>query len=134
MKRLRHMVLVSLASALLLSGCYNAHLLNGNSAGTPSAAYQNTWNDNAVAGLMNLTGAIFLDQVCPSGWASIHVHRSIVNALVMSITGNIYSPQSVTIFCKTGAAFNAVKDSDGRVVYLSKPFDGRELRQRLARQ
>ena len=31
-------------------------------------------------------------------------------------------------------AFNAVKDSDGRVVYLSKPFDGRELRQHLARQ
>lgn len=111
--------------ALSLGGCFHSTFLNGgDGAGAPSPMYTERWYHGAVLGLVDLSGPVGLDEVCPSGWTRIDTSTSFLNGIVEGLVGGLYSPQTVTIYCKGGQAFDAVRDDKGMVV-AAMPHVGR---------
>lgn len=105
------------AVTLGLSGCYQTTFLAGpNAAGAPSMMYNGAWYHGVVAGLVDLSGPIPLNAVCPSGWARIDYERSFLNYLVEGLTSSVYNPATVTIYCNGGATYDAIKDGHGKIV------------------
>jgi hypothetical protein len=113
----RHALLIA-ALAIPLAGCFNSTFIDGNGAtGAPSATWNERWYHGAVLGLVDLSGPISLDEVCAQGWARIDTSTSFLNSIAEGILSGLYSPQTVTIYCKGGAAYDAVQDGHGQVVF-----------------
>ncbi len=108
-----------LAAVLAVSatGCFHATFIDGSDAGgAPAAMWNQRWYHGAVMGLVDLSGPLSLEEVCPQGWARIEQENGFLNGIAESFTGGLYSPHTVTIFCKGGAAYDAIRDNKGMVV------------------
>ena len=101
-----------LLAALAVSGCYKIDYVNG---GSPSAYADSTeWHHIAIMGLMEFSEPVALDQICPDGFAKVHHEVSLVNGLVSYIIGyGLYSPSTIEVYCKSGAAYNVEVNDDG---------------------
>ncbi|MBP47704.1 MAG: hypothetical protein CMH53_07180 [Myxococcales bacterium] len=110
---IKHLVLI--ACAVGLSGCYTMHILSDDaaSAGYPTMARTHY---SAVNGLMDITGPIPLQQVCPAGWDRIDLEVTFVNSLLRSFTAGMISPQTFSVLCKSGAKFEGIHDDKGNVL------------------
>ncbi len=110
-------LLLAAVLALGATGCFHATFIDGGSAGgAPSATWNERWYHGALNGLVDLSGPLSLDEVCPQGWSRIEQQISFLNGFASNFTGGLYSPHTVTIYCKGGAAYDAVRDHQGMVL------------------
>ncbi|MEM9487846.1 MAG: hypothetical protein AAGC55_01815 [Myxococcota bacterium] len=102
------------AAVLGSSGCYRTMITNGyNGPEAPSVVYDNRWYHGLIA-LVDLTGPVDLNQVCPSGaWTRITLQTSFLNGLIGGLIP-FYTPQTATVFCATGAAYGVRLNSEGK--------------------
>jgi hypothetical protein len=123
MKRLT--LLLVLALAFSLSGCFKTHIITDDQHGVPSRAVHDTWHHAAVLGLLDVSGPRELNQICPNGWVGIDVQTSFINSLATNIVNSalfgfrLWGAQTVTVRCKGGQAFNAAIDPDGHVLAVA---------------
>lgn len=85
--------------ALCATGCFRMTVKNGLPTGQAPIEYDGKWHSGLVYGIAELSGPYDLSKVCPQGWSAVHTETSFLNGLVQGFTGNIYSPQSVTVTC-----------------------------------
>lgn len=90
----------ALAGLLLTAGCYEHTVAVG--GGAPHAPvvdehWQNFW-------LGGLVGHVRVDveEVCPSGKATIEAKQTFLNGLVAALTTGIYTPTTLKIRCQDG--------------------------------
>lgn len=98
----------------LASGCYHHKYTMSDAQPEGSASYQ-SWHHHLVFGLVNLSDSVKLDEECPNGVAKIHDRHTFVNGLIAQLTGNIYHPTTVSVWCKSGSASN---DADVKQVQV----------------
>ncbi len=114
------------AAALLLattSACFRTQVILSRSAAqsTSQIDWESKWYHDAIYGLAEISGPVRLERVCPGGVAQVQQETSFINGLVQWITGNLYNPQEVTIYCLTGAAARVQLDDAGRAIaYLDE--------------
>jgi len=95
---MRHLLLLCLCT-LVLSSCYRTQLHTNQARRGPAPGYDNRWHHGAFWGLVNISGAHAVDQVCPHGLAQISSETSFWNGLIRTLTLGLYTPQTVTIYC-----------------------------------
>jgi hypothetical protein len=103
MKTKSALLLGSLASALLLPGCYTTTISSGKPPGPAGIEYDEKWHHGLVWGMAELSGPHNLEKICPDGWAEITTETSFLNGFVDAATSSIYNPQSVTVRCAAPA-------------------------------
>ncbi len=97
-------VLLALPLALVLGSCFQHTFTIGSGAPEGQIVYKN-WHHHWVFGLIEpkLQKVLNIDELCPSGNATIHEEVSFVNGLIDVLIGFIYSPTTVTVQCENGA-------------------------------
>lgn len=96
----RAIVLVTLA-LVCVTGCYRTEIVAARGIGKPAARANDLWYHGLVGGVVDLSGPLDLDKLCPNGeWTEINVRTSFLNGLLGSmILWGIWSPQTVTVYC-----------------------------------
>lgn len=92
------MVLIIAAFAFGVQGCYKHTFNVGNGAPNGKQVY-NSWHAHWLFGIIG-DKVLDIDQICPSGNATIHNEVSFVNGLVGALIGVIYYPTTVWIKCE----------------------------------
>ena len=135
MKKVHHLLLV-LAMAVALGGCFKTYIVSGAPYGQLSQAENDKWHHSLLFGLIPLGGDVKLREVCPQGWAEIQVEKTFLNSLTsagvqaaisfganallgQSVPADIWSTQNVTVRCAGGAAFNARIDATGQLLAVA---------------
>lgn len=103
MKKAIGSLFVVAALGLLLVGCFKHQYVAPNSSAQPSPSYS-SWHHHFVWGLINASGQVNLEQVCPQGIARIENEMSFVNGLVTVFTGALYQPTTVEVYCNNGGS------------------------------
>jgi len=89
-------------SLLLTTGCFKQNFVDsGKQAAAEPAA--DTWQSHFLFGLIP-GGDISLNEICPSGVAKVSEHLSFANGLVGVLTLNLYTPNTVVVYCADGTA------------------------------
>lgn len=96
-------VLVAAALSSSLTGCYRHYFVNGSVTQASVPAYKE-WHHHLFWGLANLSGEVDLTTVCPGAIARIQNKISIVDGILSSLTGGIYTPTEVRIYCAVAGA------------------------------
>jgi len=99
----RWSALGALAAAVTMAGCYEHTYHIGAGAPTGTVVYDQ-WRHHWIAGLISPGDEMALDDVCPSGNATIEQEMTFLNGLVSALTSGIYSPTTVRVKCATGRA------------------------------
>ena len=93
----------TLAGALLLltlTACYEHTITTGAGAPHGPVVYDH-WENFWLGGLIG-EAEYDIQEICPSGDATIEAYQSFLNGLVTGLTGGLYSPTTVKIRCRTG--------------------------------
>ena len=112
-------VLVCVTVMLLSVGCFNTTVVMGSGSGTAPIEAEDKSYHSAVVGLVDFSGPIRLDKVCPSGVVRITQQTSFVNGLVASLT-NMYTPQTFSVFCANKQAFEIHLDDRGQIASFQR--------------
>jgi len=97
------------------SACFEHTFTVGQGAPTGPVVYSE-WHSSWLTGLIGERN-IDIDQVCPSGNATIHDEQSFLNGLVAALTVGIYTPTEVKIRCDTGQSVDIGLD-EGEVMSI----------------
>jgi hypothetical protein len=93
---------VALGLALLLTStaCYEHTIEVG--AGAPYApVVYDHWENFWIGGLIGHV-EIAVEEMCPSGDATIEARQTFLNGLVSALTGGIYTPTTLKVRCRRG--------------------------------
>lgn len=113
---MKKLILIAAFALFFAGGCFKTTVLNSQ-GGAPSPLADGKWY-HGVIGLVDLSGPMDLNQVCSGGqWTRIELRMSFLNAIVSSILYNIYTPQTVTVYCGGGVAYDTLTDGQGKVIY-----------------
>ena len=123
---------VSVALLTALAGCYKVDYVQFDSKSvTPD--YEE-WHHIGVLGLVEFSKPVRLDEICPNGFAKVHHEVSLENAAVAWVGGAItsrfklphmYSPSTISVYCKSGHGFLLDTNDEGLVVTASRLVDTR---------
>jgi hypothetical protein len=96
---MRRSVLVLIALALGLTGCYRVTV----NTGAPQAPNQieRKWQMSFAAGLVP-PPVLNTQSECPNGVARIVTERSFLNSLAAGVTSSIITPMQVVVTCASG--------------------------------
>jgi len=86
--------------AVMTSGCYEHTITVGAGAPRGPVIYDH-WENFWLGGLIGHT-QVDVEQVCPSGDATIVAKQTFLNGLVAGLTGGIYTPTTLEIRCRDG--------------------------------
>ncbi|GAG97391.1 unnamed protein product, partial [marine sediment metagenome] len=93
--------------ALVISGCFkNTYTVGAGGDTEAKAAHDNQWHAHWLFGTIGET-EINLEEVCPSGDATIKDQVSWLNALIGTFTGIVWYPSTVRIYCEGGGGESA---------------------------
>lgn len=85
---------------LPLAACFEHTVSTG--VGAPNApVVRDTWEHFWLGGLIGHT-RIDIEDVCPSGDATIEARQGFLNGLVAGLTGGIYTPTTLKVRCRDG--------------------------------
>ena len=91
----------SLVVLLTSVACYEHTYTVG--AGAPSGpVVYDVWRHHWLGGLIDPDQEVEINEMCPSGDATVHEEWTFLNGLVTALTGAIYSPTTVTVRCRRG--------------------------------
>ena len=83
-----------------LAGCWEHTIHAG--AGAPRApAVYDHWEHFWLGGLVGHT-RLELEQLCPSGNATVEIKQTFLNGLVTALTSGIYAPMTTKVRCRSG--------------------------------
>lgn len=85
-------------AATLLSGCWRHNYVNTQAVAEVEPAYW-SWNHHLLWGIIKLSDDVYIDQVCPAGVARIESWVGPLQVLFYALTGGIYSPTTVRVWC-----------------------------------
>lgn len=122
---MKKLMFAAVGLSILATGCFKVDYTTSNAAS--SQPTEEIWRHRVIWGIIELDDALALDEVCPSGVAKIHTERDIVTGLVSNLTGSIYAPGMINVWCVDGSAFRATMNGDA-VVGLEAPL-GQDLPQ-----
>jgi len=100
-----------LAAAFLASGCYTIHYERR--AAPEAGAPREQWHHGLVGGLIDASGPVALDKVCPEGFATVESQTTFFNWVGQFLTGagglwlvnaNLWDPSTVRVACARPAA------------------------------
>ena len=106
---------ISLSVVLLGLGCMKINYANGPQSGVSD----DVWRHRVLYGIIEVEGALLVQEVCPQGYNYIHSEVSILNGLstwaLSAITGGLgalYNPSTITVWCKNGQAYRGEWSED----------------------
>jgi len=109
---------ISIVIGLLLttSACYEHTFTVGGGAPHGPVVYDH-WQNYWLAGLVGHT-KIDLEEMCPSGRATVEARQTFLNGLVSALTSGIYTPTTLKIRCADGrrAAVELTEEDVARIV------------------
>ena len=104
-------VAVLLAVVLSTSAACYRHTVNiGDGAPTGELLYDH-WEHFWIVGLIG-DKVLDVEQICPSGNATIESRQTFLNGLVSALTSGIYSPRTLRLRCEDGNAVSIPLESD----------------------
>ena len=93
-------LLASVVLILVTAACYEHTVEVG--AGAPHApVVYDHWEHFWLGGLIGHT-KVAVEEMCPSGDATIEAKQTFLNGLVTGLTGGIYSPTTLKVRCRNG--------------------------------
>ncbi len=98
-------ILISLLMVTLflaLTGCFKHTYTVGKGAPHGKVVYQH-WHHHWLFGIIGDEN-INVEDLCPSGNATIYEETSFLNGLIDVLIGIIYSPTTVTVLCDDGSS------------------------------
>lgn len=99
MRKCTLMILPMLLAASLLGGCYRHNVIVGG-ASFPEPVFEDKFHTHLFWGLANIEGTdIAASTLCPTGVSHVETKVSFVNGLLSALTGGIYTPTQVRIYC-----------------------------------
>lgn len=98
MRKLAATLSVLILSAVLLSGCWRHRYINSQAVQEVQPAVWE-WNHHLLWGLIKLSDDVMIDQVCPAGVARIESWVGPLQVLLYAVTGGIYSPTTIRVWC-----------------------------------
>ena len=90
-----------LALVVLTGACYE-HTYQTGTGGAGGSVVYDQWRSHWIGGLISPNQELELEEVCPSGNATIHEEMSFLNGLVGALTSGIYTPTKVQVRCREG--------------------------------
>jgi hypothetical protein len=96
----RGTILVCVALMLGLAGCYE-HTFNVGRGAPYAPIVEDDWQTFWLAGLVGHY-RLDVEEMCPSGDATIEAKQTFLNGLVAALTSGIYTPTTVRVRCRTG--------------------------------
>lgn len=122
---MKFMIKTSLLLALVIfaAGCFTTRVnFTSPNAGTPSHIYNGNWHHGIVYGLVELSSPVPINEVCGSGQVTfVEQKTSFLNGVAAMFTWNLYTPQSMTVFCSGGSAAEVLFTEEGALAYM--PFE-----------
>ena len=115
-KMLKIMTLVLL---LPLAACYEHTISVGGGAPQAPLVYDH-WQNFWLGGLIGHT-KVDMEQVCPSGRATIEARQTFLNGLVTALTSGIYSPTTVKVRCQGGRHADLELDGADVAAMVAEP-------------
>ncbi|TNF23841.1 MAG: hypothetical protein EP329_26445 [Deltaproteobacteria bacterium] len=95
---MRH-ALITLLAAVALAGCFqHTQYMNEDRPAEPVARLH-AYNHHIFWGLVDVSGPIDVDVVCPDGAAAIHTEVGPFGVVLGLVTGGIYVPTQTDVFC-----------------------------------
>lgn len=123
MKKLRIVGLLALVT--FGAGCMKHVYRVGTGASESGTPRYSQWHHHFIFGLINPSGEVDVKSVCPSGNATIVNYVSFLNGLLSYLlTGWIWTPTTVDIYCAEGGATISVPVSEesARAIIHSTEF------------
>lgn len=102
-----------------VAGCFEHTYTMGVGAPTGPVVYDE-WHNQWLGGLIGERN-LRVQEICPSGNATIHDEQSFLNGLVSALTAGIYTPTVVTIRCDTGRSVDINLDEGEVMTILEAP-------------
>lgn len=89
---------VALLAALALAGCAST-IHSGRAPGRPAPYYDGRWRHSLLFGTIPLDRDVDVRRECPAGWSEVHTAVTVPAALMMLVTGFMYTPTTLTLVC-----------------------------------
>ncbi|HKY37612.1 MAG TPA: hypothetical protein VJN18_16835 [Polyangiaceae bacterium] len=93
---------LTLACALLATGCASTTLRSGEPPGRTAAGLNEKWHAGFLFGTVRGIERYELSRACPQGWSEIRIEPDPFTLLAGAATLFIYSPSRVTVVCARG--------------------------------
>jgi hypothetical protein len=91
---------ITLVALIPLAGCYEHTISVGGGAPQAPVVYDH-WQNYWLAGLIGHT-KVDMEEVCPSGRATIVAAQTFLNGFVSALTAGIYTPTTLEVRCEGG--------------------------------
>ena len=92
----------AILTLLVAAGACYEHTYQTGSGGAGGAVVYDSWRHHWIGGLISPDQEMELEEVCPSGNATIHEEMSFLNGPVGALTSGIYTPTKVEVRCREG--------------------------------
>ena len=116
MSNVTRATLALLTLALLCTtGCYRMTILSPN-ANSMQPTQRGISGTIVNAGVINLTGAVSLQNLCPTGWHRVELAVTPFDSAMSNNRNTSVSFQSFWVYCNSGQRVGVVRDGKGRIV------------------
>ena len=95
-------VALALGLVVATTGCFRHTYQVGQGAAAGPIVYEE-WQTKWIAGLIGETN-LDVDQLCPSGNATVHDEQTFLNGPLGVLTGGIFTPTTVRVRCSDGGS------------------------------
>jgi len=99
---MRHLIITSLLAAFALTACFqHTQFMNADLPSEPVARLHAV-NHHVFWGIIDASGPIDVDAVCPDGAAAIHTEVGPLGVILGFVTAGIYVPTRTDVYCTQG--------------------------------
>ena len=106
---------------VLLAGCFKHTYTVGAGAPTGPVAYTE-WRHHWIVGLISPGHELDVQDVCPSGDATIRQEQTFLNGLVAILTSGIYASMTVEVRCAGGMVHLDLNADEVRTIVSDAAF------------
>jgi hypothetical protein len=111
---------VTLVALLPLAACYE-HTINVGGGARPQApVVYDHWQNFWLGGLIGHT-KVDMEEMCPSGPATMEAKQTFLNGLVAALTSGIYTPTTVRVRCDDGRNRDLELDGEDVAAMVAHP-------------
>jgi len=116
----RGLMAVTLVALMPLAACYEHTFQVGGGATPQAPVVYDHWQNYWLGGLIGHT-KVDLEQICPSGRATIEARQTFLNGLVSALTSGIYSPTTLKVRCQSGRRADVQLDEADMAAIVAEP-------------
>lgn len=116
----RGLMTVTLVALMPLAACYEHTIEVGGGASPRAPLIYDHWQSYWLGGLIGHT-KVDLEQMCPSGRATIEVKQTFLNGLVAGLTSGIYAPTTMRVRCEGGRSADVELDEADVAAIVAEP-------------